>query len=62
MNAKIPRKEPVEIVINHNKSAAPKQATNNNVQVPFETSLGSDFLSLFANVNLEGSTPRKKEL
>jgi len=62
MNSKIPRNEPVEIVINHNKSAAPKLSANSNVQVPFETSLGSDFLSLFANANLQGNTPRKKAL
>ena len=50
----------MEIVMNHNKSPSNKIATNGNVQVPFETSLGSDFLSLFANANCKEI--RKKAL
>lgn len=64
MNAKIQRNEPVEITINHNKSAVQKNANSANIQVPFKTSLGSDFLSLFANANLEdnNNAPKKKAI
>ena len=59
---KIINPTPLEIIINHNKSPSQKLANNNsNVQLPFETSLGNDFLSLFANCNADGITPRGKK-
>lgn len=56
------------IILNqsHNKTPSNKNTGNqlnfnntNPVQIPFETSLGNDFLSLFANSNTE-TFPQKK--
>jgi len=53
MNNNFSKNNNMDIVINHNKSPSQNMVMNANVQVPFETSLGSDFLSLFANTNCE---------
>jgi hypothetical protein len=37
------------IIIKHNRSSNLRRNNNNNVTLPFESSLGQDFLNLFAN-------------
>lgn len=42
------RKETQEIILKHNKSPSSKSIVG-PIALPFETSLGNDFLNLFAN-------------
>ena len=42
------QKDKSNIIITHNKSSVINKK-DNNITLPFETSLGKDFVSLFAN-------------